>query len=158
MTIYVKTLAPIFLAASFISFVHAQTIPTLPDPIKTPGALHTTNLAEITAPGYDRAHRVWHDKANTLRKYNLPLSFARLVEDDDRYPVCLGGDNANPLNHWPQNRTGPWNAHDKDHLEDKVCEMVKSGEMTIEAGDGIFAGDWRDGYIQVFGRPPRSAE
>jgi hypothetical protein len=41
-----------------------------------------------------------HDKAGTLARYRIAIapSEAALYE----IPVCLGGDNASPLNHWPQ--------------------------------------------------------
>jgi hypothetical protein len=73
-----------------------------PDPRLTPGAIATTDPAVICVVGYGKRHRVWHDKAGTLAKYGIPLSDAGLYEDDDLVPVCLGGDNADPRNHWPQ--------------------------------------------------------
>ena len=43
----------------------------------------------ICVRGYDRAHRVWHDKASTLAKYSIPELEAAKYEDDDLIPVCL---------------------------------------------------------------------
>jgi len=40
----------------------------LPDPTLTPGAVATNDASVICAPGYARSHRVWGDKAGTLRK------------------------------------------------------------------------------------------
>jgi hypothetical protein len=102
---------------------------------------------------YSRRHRVWHDKAGTLAKYDLPPSAGHLVEDDDRVPVCLGGDNADPRNHWPE----PWaQAREKDRLEAEVCRPVcDERAMTLQAGQTIFLGDWREGYRRVFGEPVR---
>jgi hypothetical protein len=37
-----------------------------------------------------------------LRLRRIPEPEAAKYEDDDLVPVCLGGDNASPLNHWPQ--------------------------------------------------------
>ena len=81
-------------------------------------------------------------KVQTLAKYGLPRNKTRLYEDDDRVPVCLGGDNASPLNHWPQK----WpEAKIKDRLEDAVCRQVcaLNSKMTVERGQAIFLGDWR---------------
>jgi hypothetical protein len=57
---------------------------------------------------------VWHDKIGTLAKYGIAPYRASLFEDDDLIPVCLGGDNASPLNHWPQSISGEWGAEMKD--------------------------------------------
>jgi hypothetical protein len=114
--------------------------PSMPDPALTPGAIASASLAEICAPGYARSHRVWYDKASTLQKYGLPPSDAHLYEDDDRVPVCLGGDNASPLNHWPQR----WSeARDKDALEWRVCREVCEGGMSLDRAHLLFLGDWR---------------
>jgi hypothetical protein len=59
----------------------------VPDQRLTPGAIASSNAAEVCAGGpgeYSRHHRVWHDKIGTLKKYGLPLSMMPAVEDDDR--------------------------------------------------------------------------
>jgi|SRR6516164_292751 hypothetical protein len=70
------------------------TAPGCRTPGLTPGAFAESSTAVICVRGYDRAHRVWHDKAGTLAKYHIAPSDAALYEDDDLIPVCLGGDNA----------------------------------------------------------------
>ena len=50
-----------------------------------------TRTAVICVRDWDRAHRVWHDKAATLAKHGIPPDRAYLCEDDDLIPVCLGG-------------------------------------------------------------------
>ena len=77
---------------------------SLPNPALTPGAVAEMRTEVICAPGYSRAHRTWRDKAGTLAKYGIPFDQAAQFEDDDLIPVCAGGDNADPRNHWPQ----PW--------------------------------------------------
>src|SRR5215468_8219777 len=93
----------------------------LPDHNLTPGAVAETSTEAICAPGYARAHRVWHDKAATLAKYGITPDKAALYEDDDLIPVCLGGDNASPLNNWPQLNSAQPGAWDKDQLEAHIC-------------------------------------
>ncbi len=117
---------------------------SLPDPNLTPGAVASTDRAEICTwvggLSYSKRHRVWTDKAGTLEKYGLPLSDTYLYEDDDRVPVCAGGDNTSPLNHWTQ----PWpEAHIKDQLEAQICRAICAGRMTPQEGQAIFLGDWR---------------
>lgn len=130
----------------------------LPDPALTPGAVAATATAAICAPGYARAHRVWHDKAATLAKYGIAPDQAAAYEDDDLIPVCLGGDNASPLNHWPQlnspaggTEPGAW---DKDRLEAHICAKVcrdrDDGELARY--QAAFAHDWSALWRQESGR------
>jgi hypothetical protein len=111
-----------------------------PDPMLTPGAVRTTDRAEICALGYAKAHRVWHSKLLTLQRYGIPESRIEDYEDDDLIPVCLGGDNASALNHWPQ----PWAEADrKDEIEADMCARVCAGDMTVEQGQAFFRdGKW----------------
>ncbi|MBO0712892.1 MAG: hypothetical protein J2P47_16590 [Acetobacteraceae bacterium] len=118
--------------------------PALPDPRQTPGAVAETRTEVICVRGWDQAHRVWHDKAGTLAKYGIPLDRADLYEDDDLVPVCLGGDNASPLNHWPQPNSATPGVADKDMLEQHLCTKV-----CLARDDGLlaryqtaFANDW----------------
>jgi hypothetical protein len=115
-----------------------------PDRALTPGAVAETSPAVICTPGYARAHRVWHDKAATLAKYGIARDQAALYEDDDLIPVCLGGDNASPLNHWPQLNAAQPGAADKDRLEVRICARVcrdrDDGELSRY--QAAFAQDW----------------
>ncbi len=104
-------------------------IPAVPDPTLTPGAVAVTSTQELCSDGFNQRPRAWHDKPETLAKYGLSASMAGEVEDDDLIPRCLGGDNASPLNHWPQSciswstdhrcLSGP--ARIKDLDEAKAC-------------------------------------
>ncbi len=117
--------------------------PSMPDPQLTPGAVADTDPAVICAPGYSRSHRVWHDKAGTLAKYGIPPSEAGQYQDDDRVPICLGGDNGSALNHWPE----PWDqAERKDELERRLCRAVCAGEIALPAAQATFLGDLRKAY------------
>jgi hypothetical protein len=108
-----------------------------PDPTLTPGAVAETRTAVICAPGYARTHRVWHGKTGTLAKYGIPETEAAKYEDDDLVPVCLGGDNASPLNHWPELRSAVPGAADKDALERRICYAPQ-----LAGYQAAFAKDW----------------
>jgi hypothetical protein len=95
----------------------------------------------ICERGYSRAHRVWRSKANTLAKYGLSPDQAASHEDDDLIPICLGGDNASPLNHWPQPRGVAMGAEDKDALEWQVCAKV-CDDAELARYQAEFANDW----------------
>ena len=123
----------------------------LPDPRLTPGAVISTHTADICARGYDRAHRVWHDKSGTLAKYRIPQSAAGQFEDDDLVPVCLGGANEDPANHWAQPNAGQWAAADKDTLEKQVCTEIclTRDDAQLAKYQAAFAKDWVALYQQV---------
>lgn len=116
----------------------------LPNPRLTPGAVSESRTAVICEPGYSRAHRVWHDKAGTLAKYGIPYSDGWQYEDDDLVPVCLGGDNSSPLNHWPQPNSANPGAADKDRLEWRICAEVcrARDDALLERYQAAFAKEW----------------
>ena len=124
----------------------------LPDPQLTPGAFAESSTAAICVRGYDRAHRVWHDKAGTLARYQIAPAEAALYEDDDLIPVCLGGDNASPLNHWPQPLGGEWGAEKKDMLERQLCAAVcrDRDDSELARYPAAFARDWTALWRLVF--------
>jgi hypothetical protein len=125
----------------------------MPDPQLTPGAVASDDVAEVCARDasgrytYSPTHRVWHDKRGTLDKYGIPRSQSRLYEDDDRVPLCLGGNNADPRNHWPQPRK---DAELKDRLERAVCIAVcDRHSMSLDDAQRLFLGDWRQAQPMI---------
>lgn len=137
--------AVVVLALLWAAPAHGQ------DATLTPGAVATSDPAVFCPRDYPRTHRVWTDKADTLRRYGIPPSDGRFYEDDDRVPICLGGDNASPLNHW----TERWaEARNKDHFEAWTCRAVCDGRLSVEIAQGWFLGDWRAAYRQIFHEEP----
>jgi hypothetical protein len=125
---------------------HGQTLPATPNAALTPGAILDTDPAVICAPGYARGHRVWHDKRSTLLKYGIAPANARQYEDDDLVPVCLGGNNADPRNHWTQPIA---EAREKDEkLEWPICRAICSGDYLqrgqalLDAQHFFLSGQW----------------
>jgi hypothetical protein len=118
------------------------------DPALTPGAVASHSVAEVCEPGYARSHRVWGQRekyAITLPRYRIPAAAGHLYEDDDLIPICAGGDNADPRNHWPQ-RCDAWRgpvciagpAHQKDWQEARTCRAVCDGTMPLDAAQDYF--------------------
>lgn len=147
--------AGLLLAGTAFAIAYAGGAAAVPDDHLTPGAIASTDTAEVCGHvagiAYSPRHRVWHDKRSTLAKYGLPESAARDYEDDDRVAVCLGGDNADPRNHWPQK----WaEAREKDRLEALTCRMVCDGRESLTDAQAAFLGDWRQAYALTFGEQP----
>ena len=94
---------------------------------------------------------MWDDKAGTLRKYSIPPNDGGDYEDDDLIPVCLGGDNADPRNHWPQPLA---EAHEKDDLEWYACRDVCESGDSLAWWQSGFRIDWRPLYRKIFRRDP----
>lgn len=137
--------ALVLIAGIAISAVPASADdPVLPNPRLTPGAVAEAHTAVICERGYSRAHRVWHDKPGTLAKYGIPHSAGWQYEDDDLVPVCLGGDNASPLNHWPQPNSANPGAADKDRLVWQICAEVCQArdDALLARYQAAFAKDW----------------
>jgi len=106
--------------------------------------VRATTTDEICVHGYAHAHRVWHDKWGTLARYGIPHNRTTRYEDDDLIPVCLGGDNADPRNHWPQPRGVAMGAEDKDQLEVYICKRVCADRDDAELAryQAAIARDW----------------
>lgn len=116
---------------------------TSPDPKLTPGSLCTE-----TDPNFDkldypervaRCKRNVNDdeKAQIAHEYgDIPKSDWHLYEFDHLIPLCAGGAN-DVRNLWPQPLA---EAHEKDKLEDEVCNGMKGGTLTQrEAVDKVHA-------------------
>jgi hypothetical protein len=127
----------------------------LPDTRLTPGAVAETRTAVICVRGYLQAHRVWHDKIGTLAKYGISPDQADLFEDDDLIPVCLGGENASPLNHWAQPYDATPGAADKDVLERRLCTRacLTRDDAQLARYQAAFAKDWVALWQQEQGSP-----
>jgi hypothetical protein len=133
----------------------------LPDRACTPGAVDPrvtqANIAQtICRAGYARRVRPLEDittslKHERLRAYGLPdiPAALRAVELDHLVSLELGGAPASLANLWPE----PWNdspdgpgAHTKDVLEDRLHELVCSGQMPLAEAQQKIATDWYAEY------------
>jgi hypothetical protein len=131
-----------------------------PDDRVTPGATNPSviqsNIDEtICVRGWTRTIRppesyTYRLKRAQLHSSNSPYFVfdARLrdFEEDHRVPLGLGGAPRDHRNLWPEPRHGQWDAERKDELEDAIHGLVCRHEMTLQQGQGVFLGDWREGY------------
>jgi len=86
----------------------------------------------------------------------LPLR--NMSEVDHLISLELGGSNS-IKDLWPESFiTEPWNAHVKDKLENKLHEMICSGEIDIKAAQHEIAADWIAAYKKYVRPEPRGSD
>lgn len=129
----------------------------VPNPHLTPGEVRATDLdtilatereAEAGRPGVATKDLVWKEYGYVGRHDGAHWEFDHLV------PIECGGSN-DVRNLWPEPRTGPYNAYDKDRLEDYCGDAIRNGSMTVAAAQAVFLepSDWRVEYRKVYGEP-----
>lgn len=131
----------------------------LPDRSCTPGAIATTDRAEICGVvgglTYTKRHRVWEHRDETMIRYGVPPSDRRQYEDDDLVPVDAGGNNADPKNHWAEvnNRNAPdgLGYEAKDWLDAYAKTAICRLNIPVATVQGWFLGDWRVAYRRLRG-------
>ncbi len=129
----------------------------LPDPVCSPGAVDPAvtqaNINEtICVPGYSKSvrpsraasHRL---KGQVMRAYGITRPM-REYEADHIVSLELGGAPADKANIFPQPWEGPWNAREKDRVENRLHRLVCSGRMPLADAQRRIAGDWRHALDQ----------
>lgn len=119
----------------------------LPDPHCTPGAIRSgVSLTTICAFGYSRSVRPPESyteplKLRQMRAYGLtgpPSDY----EEDHLVPLSIGGAPRDPRNLWPEPRTGPNNAEQKDRLETWAARMACAERIPLARLQHQMASDW----------------
>jgi hypothetical protein len=157
--IFRRLCAAIFVVASTAVAGNARAGEGLPDPALTPGeADPTMTPAVICAP--DFTTRIYRKvDAATRRKvyaaYGMapdkpPCDSGQGCEVDHLIPLELGGANT-AVNLWPQPYSGPWNAHMKDRLENRLHRLVCEGALDLQEAQDEIAADWITSYRRHFG-------
>ena len=121
---------------------------TLPDPRCTPGALSpAVTQADISSticrPGYTETVRPSEsitepEKEASLQSYG-DLGPLHVYEYDHLVSLELGGAPNDPRNLWPEPGASP---NPKDVLEDRLRELVCSGQMRLAVAQREIAGNW----------------
>ena len=125
---------------------------SLPDPAMTPGAVATTDAGAVCQPGYAHGvrHVSGHEKHAVYAEYGIRPSPAARYEIDHLVPLELGGSNG-PRNLWPQPMV---EAREKDRLENRLHDLVCSGQMSLPEAQRTIASDWIEAYRRFLGNPP----
>jgi hypothetical protein len=127
----------------------AQSIATVPDPVLTPGAVRTTDVAAICSTG-TRELRHWSRERDDeiLVEYGLPTGPHPNFEVDHLVPLGLGGADTDD-NLWAEPRRSiepHWNAERKDELEWRLRDLVRGGQLDIREAQREISEDWVTAY------------
>jgi hypothetical protein len=121
-----------------------QPTPILPDPNLTPGSTFDRSMSQLkmsAPPGYARKVRdvPAEMEQQVHREYGITSHGRGDYEIDHLISLELGGSNS-IKNLWPEShRTSPWNARVKDRLEDKLHELVCSGQLDLKTAQQAIA-------------------
>lgn len=124
----------------------------LPDPVCTPGeadprvtpdnirsTICRRGYTKSVRPSKDASHRL---KIRVTKAYGISAVPFSTIELDHLIPLSLGGSSADS-NLWPQFRTGPANAKDKDAIADSLNRKVCSGRVGLRQAQDAMATNWR---------------
>jgi putative zinc finger protein len=124
----------------------------VPDKQLTPGATLPVTTAEICrAADSGESHPIPVSmRRKVFQEYRTPESRASEYEVDFLITPGLGG--ADDIrNLWPEPYSSTaWNAHVKDALEDRLHNMVCSGQLDLATAQRDIATDWISAYKKYF--------
>jgi hypothetical protein len=124
----------------------------IPDKNLTPGATLPVTAGEICRLGDSGETRPIpaSERQRVLQEYRTPESRAAEYEVDFLITPGLGG--ADDIrNLWPEPYSSTvWNAHVKDALEDRLHDMVCSGQLDLATAQHDIATDWISAYKKYF--------
>lgn len=131
----------------FSSSVFAES-PVRPDPTITPGVIDPqATIDKICTVGYTKTVRnvTQKMKKKVFDFYNIDPTSDKF-EVDHLISLELGGSN-DLKNLWPESyTTTPYNAHDKDVLENKLHDLVCADKLPLVQAQIEIASDWVRAY------------
>ena len=133
-----------------------QNAPLVPDPVRTPGDVLTSDPKIVCVSGYTKTVRNVPQalKEQIYRSYGITSRKSGEYEIDHLISLELGGSNS-ARNLWPESfKTQPLNAHVKDALENRLHELACSGKITLQQAQQAIAGNWEAAYLQYVGPLP----
>jgi hypothetical protein len=135
-----------------VSFCFADS-DSLPNPSLSPGDTIPGAGALLCTPGYSKSvrHVSGSTKHKVYEEYGITSRKPAEYEVDHLISLELGGSN-DIQNLWPQSYvTQPWNAHKKDVLENKLHQLVCSGQIPLHQAQYEIAHDWIAAYKKYVG-------
>ena len=142
----IRWLIPFLLMVGVAS---AQT--AVSDPTLTPGAVRTTDAADVCSHGTNQLRRMSRERSDAIMaKYGLPGGRHSDYEIDHLIPLGIGGADSD-ANLWPEPRVSiepEWNAERKDELEAKLRALVCAGRLDIVVAQKAVANDWTEAWLR----------
>lgn len=126
-----------------------------PDPLCTPGAINPEMTVDVLcAAGFTtRSVRPPVSYTDAL-KYRQMVAYGFATdeadaraksadyEEDHFIPLTVGGHPTDPNNLWPERRSGPGGALEKDKVESAAGRAVCAGTLSLSAAQSGIATDW----------------
>ena len=138
----------------------------LPNRQLTPGAINPavtqSNIrSTICVSGWTATVRPPVSYTNQLKYdqlhsgYNLDGDLnMKDYEEDHIVPLEVGGNPSSTLNLFPEPRKIKFSSYLKDQLENRMHQLVCSGQITLKAAQAVFLTNWEKGYSQYVGPLP----
>jgi hypothetical protein len=116
---------------------------SLPDARLTPGDTLAVTNVDICTPGYTKLVRAVPAavKRQVYAGYHQRQRKGVCCEVDHLIALELGGSNR-VTNLWPEPYDITWNAHVKDRLENRLHELVCTGQLDLATAQKAIATDW----------------
>jgi hypothetical protein len=123
----------------------------IPDPTYTPGAVLAADAAKVCTPGYSKTVRnvPESEKEQVYIEYGITTHVPYQYEVDHDISLELGGSN-DITNLWPE-PNDKTQGNTKDTLENKLHELVCSGDLTLHQAQDAIKGDWTIAYRKYVG-------
>jgi anti-sigma factor RsiW len=124
----------------------------LPNPQLTPGATRNVAIRELCSAAHDEVVR---SVSNTLQQqvlteYGVPDTRASDYEVDYLITPGLGG-KEDIRNLWPEpHYDATWNSYVKDQLEERLHDMVCTGQLDLATAQRQIASNWIVAYKKYF--------
>ena len=123
----------------------------VPDPTLTPGAVRTTDVADVCSHGTNQLRHMSCESSDAIMaEYGLPGGRHPDYEIDHLIPLGIGGADSD-ANLWPEPRARiepEWNAEPKDQLEAKLRALVCAGRLDIVVAQKAVADDWTEAWLR----------
>lgn len=131
--------------------------PGLTNPEVTQGDIRST----ICVSGWTATVRPPATYTNALKYHQLHSGYnlggdlnMKHYEEDHIVPLEVGGHPSSPLNLFPEPRNIRLGAYLKDQLENRIRELVCSGQLSLKVAQSIFLTNWEKGYSKYLGPLP----
>jgi hypothetical protein len=124
----------------------------LPERNLTPGATRSVSISEVCSIPHEDVVRAVSDsmRKEVFEEYGIMNARAEDYEIDYLIAPGLGG-TEDIHNLWPQPfNSEKWNARVKDELEERLHQMVCSGDLDLPTAQHEIADDWIAAYKKYF--------